>query len=55
MIFNLTTYQIPSEDKEKIKDAEEKIEDLKNKALEEVTNGKDPENQNEKTEAKKHS
>ena len=42
-------YQIPSEDKEKIKDAEEKIrEDLKNKALEEVTNGKNPENQNEK-------
>ncbi len=46
-------YQIPSEDKEKIKDAEEKIrEDLKNKALEEVTNGKSSENQNEKTDEK---
>ena len=46
-------YQIPSEDKEKIKDAEEKIrEDLKNKALDDVTNGKNPENQNEKTDEK---
>ena len=34
-------YQIPSEDKEKIKDAEEKIrENLKNKAFEEVANEK---------------
>ena len=46
-------YQIPSEDKEKIKDAEEKIrEDLKNKALEEVSNGKSSENQSEKVEEK---
>ncbi len=38
-------YQVPSEDKEKIKNAEEKIrEDLKNKALEEVSNDKDLEN-----------
>ena len=34
-------YQIPSEDKEKIKDAEEKIrEDLKNKTIDEVNNEK---------------
>ncbi|OUW10889.1 MAG: ribonuclease E/G [Candidatus Pelagibacter sp. TMED166] len=34
-------YQIPSEDKEKIKYAEEKIrENLKNKALEDISNGK---------------
>tara|TARA_B100000963_G_scaffold348135_1_gene355298 strand:- start:18624 stop:20447 length:1824 start_codon:yes stop_codon:yes gene_type:complete len=46
-------YQIPSEDKEKIKDAEEKIrEDLKNKALEEVSNGKSSENQSDKIEEK---
>ena len=41
-------YQIPSEDKEKIKDAEEKIrESLKDKALEEVNSDKSLENQNE--------
>ena len=43
-------YQIPSEDKEKIKDAEEKIrENLKNKNLEEAKNENDKkvENQNE--------
>ena len=43
-------YQIPSEDKEKIKDAEEKIrENLKNKNLEEAKNESDKkvENQNE--------
>ena len=44
-------YQVPSEDKEKIKDAEEKIrEDLKNKALEDISNNKNIENQNEKLE-----
>ena len=42
-------YQVPSEDKEKIKDAEEKIrENLKNKALEDVTNAKNIESQSEK-------
>jgi len=46
-------YQIPSEDKEKIKDAEEKIrENLKNKALEDSSNDKNKENQNEKLEEK---
>jgi len=46
-------YQIPSEDKEKIKDAEEKIrENLKNKALEDVSNEKNLENQNEKIDEK---
>ncbi len=42
-------YQVPLEDKEKIRDAEEKIrEDLKNKALEDVSNDKNIENQNGK-------
>ena len=42
-------YQIPSEDKEKIRNAEEKIrENLKNKASEDVPNDKNVENQNEK-------
>ena len=42
-------YQIPSEDKEKIKSAEEKIrENLKNKTLDELANEKVIENQNEK-------
>ena len=44
-------YQIPSEDKEKIKDAEEKIrENLKNKGLEDLSNEKNVENNSEKTE-----
>ncbi len=43
-------YQIPSEDKERIKDAEEKIrENLKNKTLEEVSNDKQVLSQDEKT------
>ena len=38
-------YQVPSEDKEKIKNAEEKIrENLKNKALEDISNEKESEN-----------
>ena len=42
-------YQIPSEDKEKIKDAEEKIrENLRDKAIEDVSNDKNSENQNDK-------
>ena len=42
-------YQVPSEDKEKIKIAEEKIrESLKNNPLEEVANDKNIENTNEK-------
>jgi len=42
-------YQLPSEDKEKIKDAEEKIrESLKNKASDEITNDKNTDNQEEK-------
>ena len=42
-------YQIPSEDKEKIKNAEEKIrENLKNKALENLPNDKNEQNLNEK-------
>ena len=42
-------YQIPSEDKERIKDAEEKIrENLKNKTIEEVSNDKQVLNQDEK-------
>ena len=46
-------YQIPSEDKEKIRDAEEKIrEDLKNKNVEDLSNEKSPENQNGKLEEK---
>ena len=44
-------YQVPSEDKEKIKNVEEKIrENLKNKALEENLENKNNENQNEKPE-----
>ena len=44
-------YQIPSEDKEKIRNAEEKIrEDLKNKNVEDLSNEKSPENQNGKLE-----
>ncbi len=44
-------YQVPSEDKEKIKDVEEKIrENLKNKALEDNIDNKNSEAQNEKTE-----
>ena len=43
-------YQIPLEDKDKIKDAEEKIrENLKNKGLEDVAIEKNMENQNGKT------
>ena len=42
-------YQVPSEDKEKIKFAEEKIrESLKNNPLDEISNNKNLENQNEK-------
>ncbi len=42
-------YQIPSEDKEKIKNAEEKIrENLKNNNLEDLSNSKTSEDQNEK-------
>jgi ribonuclease E len=42
-------YQIPSEDKEKIRDAEEKIrENLKNKTLDDFSSSKNNENQNEK-------
>jgi len=42
-------YQIPSEDKERIKNAEEKIrENLKNKALENLPNDKNEQNLNEK-------
>ncbi len=42
-------YQVPSEDKEKIKNAEEKIrENLKNKALEDTSGDKSTENENEK-------
>ncbi len=42
-------YQIPSEDKERIRDAEEKIrESLKNKALEETSNNKPSSDQNGK-------
>ena len=42
-------YQIPLEDKERIKDAEEKIrESLKNKALEDISNEKNSENSSEK-------
>ena len=46
-------YQIPSEDKEKIKNAEEKIrENLKNQGLEDLPSDKNSENQNEKNEEK---
>ncbi len=46
-------YQVPSEDKEKIKDAEEKIrESLKNKAIEDLPAEKNADNQNEKVEEK---
>jgi len=44
-------YQIPSADKEKLKNAEEKIrEDLKNTNLEEINNNQESENNNEKNE-----
>ena len=44
-------YQVPSEDKEKIKDAEEKIrENLKNQSLEEITSEKNLDAQNGKSE-----
>ena len=44
-------YQVPSEDKEKIKNVEEKIrENLKNKALEENLENKNSENQSDKSE-----
>ena len=43
-------YQVPSEDKEKIKNAEEKIrENLKNKALEDVSNDKKNDDQSEQS------
>ncbi len=46
-------YQVPSEDKEKIKDAEEKIrESLKNKAIEDMPNEKSSENHTDKIEEK---
>ena len=46
-------YQVPSEDKEKIKNAEEKIrENLKNKGLEDLPNEKNIENHSEKAEEK---
>jgi ribonuclease E len=42
-------YQVPAEDKEKIKNAEEKIrEDLKNEAINDVSNVRNSENQSEK-------
>ena len=44
-------YQIPSEDKEKLKNVEEKIrEDLKNTNLEEVNNNQETINYDEKSE-----
>jgi len=43
-------YQIPSEDKEKIRDAEEKIrENLKNESIEDLPSSKDSENTNDKS------
>ncbi len=46
-------YQIPSEDKERIKNAEEKIrENLKNKTLEDLPNGKNNNDHTEKTDEK---
>jgi ribonuclease E len=46
-------YQVPSEDKEKIKNAEEKIrENLKNEGLEDLPNEKNIENHSEKAEEK---
>jgi len=46
-------YQVPSEDKERIKDAEEKIrENLKNKALEDLPAEKNIDNHNEKLDEK---
>ena len=46
-------YQVPSEDKEKIKNAEEKIrENLKNKGLEDLPNEKNIDNHSEKAEEK---
>ena len=48
-------YQIPSEDKEKIRDAEKKIrEDLKNEAIDDVSNDKNIENNGEKTDEDKN-
>ena len=47
-------YQVPSEDKEKIKNAEEKIrENLKNKALEDVSNDKKNDDQSEQSSPEK--
>ena len=47
-------YQIPSEDKEKIKDAEEKIrENLKNKGLDDISAEKNSENQMTKNQNRK--
>ena len=44
-------YQIPSEDKEKLKDLEEKIrEDLKNTNIDEINSNQDSNNGNEKSE-----
>ena len=49
-------YQIPSEDKEKIRDAEEKIrEDLKNKTLEDISNDKNTDKSSVLNEEEKHS
>jgi len=49
-------YQIPSEDKEKIKDAEQKIrENLKNQPLEDLSNGKNIEKSSENNEEEKNS
>ena len=46
-------YQVPAEDKEKIKSAEEKIrENLKNKNIEEISNDKENGNQIQKNEEK---
>ncbi len=46
-------YQVPSEDKEKIKNAEEKIrESLKNKIIDDLPNEKNSENHNDKIEEK---
>ncbi len=49
-------YQIPSEDKEKIKDAEEKIrENLKNKTLEDISKEKNSDKASEENEEEKNS
>ena len=48
-------YQIPSEDKEKIRDAEKKIrEDLKNEAIDDLPNDKNIENNGEKNDEEKN-